>query len=101
MIAEVRTYTINKNQMDSWLEHFAEVKEVFKSVGVDIVAAYVNRPQNEFIWIRTFKDEADRDAKMIAFRSAIEAAGIKLGDYVAKMEFRTVEPAFSTTTFGV
>jgi hypothetical protein len=51
------------------------------------------RPQNEFIWIRTYEDEADLEAQTKAFRQAVEAAGITLGTNVAKMEVRDVEMA--------
>jgi hypothetical protein len=63
-------------------------------VGIPIVTTWVNRPQNEFIWIRSFADEGDRDAKSEAFREAAREAGIQLGGHVAKMEVREVAPAF-------
>jgi hypothetical protein len=53
----------------------------------------VNRPQNEFIWIRTHQDAADLEAKTKAFREAAAAAGITLAANVAKMEVREVEMA--------
>jgi hypothetical protein len=55
----------------------------------------VNKPQNEFIWVRTFTDEADRDAKQKAFQDARAAAGVELGSNVAKMEIRETETVFS------
>jgi len=57
------------------------------------VASWVNRPQNEFIWIRTYADAADLEAKTKAFRQEVAAAGITLGTSVAKMEVRAVEMA--------
>ena len=51
----------------------------------------MNKPQNEFVWIRTFTDEADRDAKQKAFQDARAAAGVELGLNVAKMEIREIE----------
>ena len=57
------------------------------------MASWVNRAQNEFIWIRTHEDAADLEAKTNAFRQAVAAAGITLGTTVAKMEVREVEMA--------
>jgi hypothetical protein len=65
-----------------------------EKIGLPIVSTYVNRPQNEFIWVRTFSDEADRDAKQKAFQDARAASGVQLGLNVAKMEIRDVEMAF-------
>jgi hypothetical protein len=95
MIAQVRIYTINKNQMDAFLSHFRnETMPLHEQVGIPIVGTWVNRPQNEFIWVRTFADEQERDAKQAAFREAAQKAGVQLGGNVAKMEVREVEPAF-------
>ena len=95
MLAQIRIYTINKGQMDAFLKHFKEeIIVVHEKIGVPIIGTFVNRPQNEFIWIRTYKDETEREAKGKAFLAEIKATGIKLGDNVAKMEVRDVEPAF-------
>lgn len=95
MPAQMRLYTINKGEMEAFLKHFKdEVMPTHEKVGYPIVATFVNRPQNEFIWVRSYTDEADRDAKGKAFQDACKAAGISLGANVAKMEIREVEPAF-------
>ena len=70
-----------------------ETKPIHDKVGWPVVASWVNRPQNEFIWIRTYEDAADLEAKTKAFRKEVEAAGITLGTNVAKMEVREVEMA--------
>lgn len=96
MLSQIRIYTINKGQMDAFLKHFkADVMAVHEKIGLPIIGTFVNRPQSEFIWIRTYKDEADREAKGRAFQAEIKAAGIKLGENVAKMEVRDVETAFA------
>ena len=95
MIYQLRIYTINRGAMDDFLTHFHdETLPLHEKVGMPIVSTYVNRPQNEFIWVRSFTDEADRDAKQKAFRDEASAAGIVLGGNVAKMEVRETEPAF-------
>ena len=94
MLAQIRVYTINKGEMDAFLAHFRdEVAPLHAKLGINIAGTYVNRPQNEFIWIRTYEDEADRDAKTKAFQQAPERAamGSRLGGNVAKMEIRDVE----------
>jgi hypothetical protein len=94
VIAQVRIYTINKGEMDAFLQHFlGEVKPLHDKLGIQITSMLVNRPQNEFIWVRTYADEADRDAKSKAFQEAPERAamGSRLGASVAKMEVREVE----------
>jgi len=99
MIAQVRVYTINKGQMDAFLDHFrTQTMPIHERVGIPIVSTWVNRPQNEFIWIRTFENEQDRDAKLKAFQDTARAEGVVLGGNVAKMEVREVEPAFVAAT---
>ena len=96
MLAQVRIYTINRGEMDAWLKFFQEtVRPLHEKVGMPIVATWVNKPQNEFVWIRTFTDEADREAKQKAFQDARAAAGVELGRNIAKMEIREVEQAFA------
>ena len=94
MQAQIRIYTINKGELDNFIKHFKEeTKPIHDKIGWPVVASWVNRPQNEFIWIRTHEDAADLEAKTKAFRQEIEAAGITLGTTVAKMEVRDVEMA--------
>jgi hypothetical protein len=95
MLSQIRIYTINKGEMDAFLKHFKEVMAVHERIGVPIVGTWVNRPQNEFIWVRTYKDKADLEAKGKAFQAEVASAGIKLGANVAKMEVREVETAFA------
>src|SRR5215211_8952896 len=57
MISQIRIYTINKGEMDNFLKHFKEdIVTLHEKIGVPIVGTWVNRPQNEFIWVRTYKD---------------------------------------------
>ena len=92
MLAQIRIYTINRGEMDDFLKHFqADVLPMHAKIHLPVVATYVNRPQNEFIWVRTYADEADRDAKTKAFQDERAASGVQLGLNVAKMEVRDVE----------
>ena len=65
MQAQIRIYTINKGQMDDFLKHFQEeVMALHEKVNWPIVSTWVNKPQNEFIWVRTYKDMDDLEAKL-------------------------------------
>jgi hypothetical protein len=92
MLAQIRIYTINRGEMDAFIEHFQrDVFPLHEQIGCPVVGVYVNRPQNEVVWIRTYADEADREAKQKAFQEARAAANVTLGLNVAKMEVRDVE----------
>lgn len=101
MIAEVRIYTANKGKLDDfvklWNERLAPIHEQY---GLKILGAWVNRPQNEFIWIRVFENEADRDAKTKIYFDSPERKAI--GDLpqscLAKTEVRTVADVFAPAT---
>ena len=96
MLSQIRIYTINKGEMDNFLKHFKdEIVPIHEHIGVPIVGTWVNRPQNEFIWVRTYKDKADLETKGKAFQAEVAKSGIKLGGNVAKMEVREVESAFA------
>ncbi|MGZ8454856.1 MAG: NIPSNAP family protein [Candidatus Binatia bacterium] len=96
MISQIRIYTINKGEMDNFLKHFKDdIVTLHQKIGVPIVGSWVNRPQNEFIWVRNYKDKAEMEAKGKEFQAAVAAAGVKLGNNVAKMEVREVEAAFA------
>ena len=65
MISQIRIYTINKGEMDNFLKHFKEeIMPLHEQMGVPIVGSWVNRPQNEFIWVRTYKDKAELEANL-------------------------------------
>jgi len=42
-----------QGEMDNFLKHFKEdIMTLHEQIGVPIVGTWVNRPQNEFIWVR-------------------------------------------------
>jgi antibiotic biosynthesis monooxygenase (ABM) superfamily enzyme len=53
----------------------------------------VNRPQNEFIWVRTF----DTEETLKKYETSAERAAYtgETGPHIAKTEVRTVENALS------
>lgn len=92
MLSQIRIYTINKGEMDNFIKHFKDdIIPLHQQISVPIVGSWVNRPQNEFIWVRSYKDKAEMEAKNKEFQAAVAAAGVKLGGNVAKMEVREVE----------
>jgi NIPSNAP protein len=104
MIAEVRIYTMNKGMLDSFVKLWNEqLAPIHQKYGLKILGAWVNRPQNEFIWIRVFENEADRDEKTKMYMNSPERKAI--GDapqrHEAKIEVRTVEDVFAPAVTSV
>jgi hypothetical protein len=90
MVTQVRVYTINRGMLDSWIKQFNEkIVPTSAKFGVNVIGAWVNRPQNEFIWVRTFES----DDKLKVYESSPERAAYSsdTGKHIAKIEVRTVE----------
>jgi quinol monooxygenase YgiN len=90
LVTEVRLYTINRGMLDSWLSVFQEkIMPTSAQYGVNIHAAWVNRPQNEFIWVRSYENAETLDA----YNKSPERAAYSetTGSHVAKIEVREVE----------
>ncbi len=90
MVTQVRIYTINRGMLDSWIQLFNEkIVPTSARFGVTVVGAWVNRPQNEFIWVRTFESEA----ALKVYEDSPERAAYspQTGSHIAKIEVRTVE----------
>ena len=86
----MRIYTINRGQLDSWINMFNEkIVPTSAQYGVKVIGAWVNRPQNEFIWVRTFES----DDKLKVYEASPERAAYsgQTGAHIAKIEVRTVE----------
>ena len=59
-IAQLRTYTINKGQLENWLEIFhSEVVPKLEEAGIKVESTWVNQEQSQFIWIRSFGNSYD------------------------------------------
>ena len=97
MLAQIRLYTINRGEMDDFLKDFQEVViPLHERVGLPILGTWVNRSQNEFIWVRGFEDPEDRERKLKAFQESPGMADVRsrVANKIAKMEVREVEGAF-------
>ena len=68
MVGQLRTYTINKGMMESWLKLFREeIVPRVKEAGMGIQTVWVNEERTQFIWIRTYADKSDIEAKEAVF----------------------------------
>ena len=95
MVTQVRIYTVNRGMLDSWVKHFNEnIVPTSARYGVRLVGAWVNRPQNEFIWVRTFEDQDT----LKRYEDSSERAAYQPVNrqHLAKTEVRDVEDALLT-----
>lgn len=57
--AQLRRYTINKGQMDSWLECFKEEIPILEHIGIKVESYWINEEKTQFIWIRSYGNEKE------------------------------------------
>jgi hypothetical protein len=98
VIAEARIYTANRGKLDDFVKLCNEkLAPIHEKYGLKILGAWVNRPQNEFVWIRVFESEAERDAKTETYFASPErkAVGDQPQSLLAKTEVRMVEDVFA------
>ncbi len=91
---QMRSYTINKGMMDSWIKLFESgIKPAHEAVGMPVVATWVNADHNQFIWVRRFPEGADVSAKESEFRESegFKSLGTQPGDHIAKMDVQNLE----------
>jgi hypothetical protein len=67
VITELRRYRIKPDRLDSWLAFFAEAARENERHGIRVEYAGVDRETCTLIWLRSFDDEADRQARKSAF----------------------------------
>ncbi len=94
MVAQLRTYTINRGMMDSWLKVFdEEIRPIHDKIGMPISATFVNADRNEFIWIRNFSSAEEIPEKEAAYFGSDErkALGDKPTSHIAKIEVKVIE----------
>jgi len=95
MISQLRIYTVNKGQMDSWLTVFKEeLIPLLKKHGIDIEGTWVDAARERFVWIRAFENQADLEAKEAAFYGSAEwkAKADRVRGYLARREVTLIEP---------
>ena len=94
MVAQLRTYTINRGMMDSWLKVFdEEIRPIHDKIGMPIEATWTNADRNEFIWIRSFNNAEEIPDKEAAYFASAErqALGDKPTSHIAKIEVKVIE----------
>ncbi len=67
MITELRRYRIKPDKLESWLVFFAEAARENERHGIRVEYAGVDQESSTLIWLRSFADEADREARKDAF----------------------------------
>ena len=78
MISQLRTYTINRGMMASWIKLFNEqLLPMQQSFGMKIDAAWVNEDQTEFIWVRSFSDAEAMNRQEAAFYASPEWLAVR------------------------
>ena len=96
MVSQLRIYTINKGQMDSWLKVFKEeLVPLLKKHEIQIDGTWVDSERERFIWIRTFLDPADLERKEAAFYNSPEwkAKVDRVRGHLARREITVIHPA--------
>lgn len=68
-VAHLRTYTINKGQMDAWLKLFNEkLVPLLDEHEINVEGAWLNEEKTQFIWVRSYGDSTtDIEKKEAAF----------------------------------
>ncbi|MDA1279208.1 MAG: hypothetical protein O3B95_04105 [Chloroflexi bacterium] len=61
-VAHLRTYTINKGMLDSWLKTFQELIPHMEEAGIKVESTWVNQERTQFIWIRSYGDSVENIA---------------------------------------
>ncbi len=94
MVAQLRTYTINKGMMDSWLELFDKgIRPIHESLGIPIVATWVNADRTDFIWVRSFNSVEEIPGKEVEYFASPgrKALGDKPTSHIAKINVQVIE----------
>ena len=68
-IAHLRVYTINKGQMESWLDLFhGHIAPLLREHDITVEGAWVNDARTQFIWVRSYGEtDGDLERKEQAF----------------------------------
>ena len=91
---QMRSYTINKGMMDSWVKLFETgIKPAHEAMGIPVVATWVNADHNQFIWVRRFANGDDVPAQEAAFRDSagFKSLGSQPGEHIAKRDVQNLE----------
>jgi hypothetical protein len=70
VITELRRYRIKPDRLASWVTFFHEAARRNEAVGSQVEFAGIDPETATFVWLRTFADEADREARKSTFYGA-------------------------------
>jgi hypothetical protein len=71
MITELRTYTIKRGMMESWLRHWREAMDRNIALGIRVEwAGFDPESMGTFVFLRSFRDEEERRRLEQAFYEA-------------------------------
>ena len=95
-VAHLRTYTINKGMLDSWLEAFEKLRPAMTEAGIKVESSWVNEERTQFIWIRSYGDSADsiETAETAFYGSEYWLANVEhVRSHLAHREIKQIETA--------
>ncbi len=94
LISQLRVYTINRGQMDSWLKAFEGLKPLMEEHGIQIDGTWVDEENERFIWVRSFEDQADLERKEAAFYGSEQwLAGVDhVRGHLARRDITVISP---------
>ena len=98
MIAEFRTYTINRGMMDSYLELYnKQIVPNHRLWGIEIIGAWVEKGTNKITWIRIFKDEKERAEKLKAYEQGPDRSTVMpvASYHMAAVEVKIMNDVFN------
>ena len=104
MISQLRTYTVNRGMMDQWVKLFTEtLVPIQEKQGIKVDGMWVNEDRNQFIWIRSFADPQDVEAKEASFygSDAWKAVVDHTRSHLARTVVQTMEPALGVAGNGL
>lgn len=95
MISQLRIYSINRGQMDSWLKAFEGLRPLLVKHGIQVDGTWTDAENERFIWVRSFADEADLARKEEAFYSDPEWLAMvdHVRSHLARRDITVIRPA--------
>ena len=88
-------YTISSGMVDPWVKfHTETLVPLLRKQGIGVEGSWVNEDRNQYIWIRTFGDAADRAVKMEAWNKepGWRAARDLVFTHLARLDVRAMQP---------
>jgi len=96
MITELRRYRIKPGRLESWIAFFVEAARENEGHGIRVEYAGVDAETGTFVWLRSFVDEADRQARKDAFYGSawwVEREAFAM-DHVIEYDVTFLDAAF-------